>query len=94
MIEEDKTTCTECGKKFKQRSTLVRHMNSVHTGVFKRPIQCWYCDFTTNRKPNLKAHCMHKHEMEEDEFVERAKKGVIQAVVGETISVSADEDLS
>lgn len=62
-------TCFTCGQIFESKAGRNRHMRS-HTGV--KPFACFYCDYATDRKESLKAHCLRKHEMDEKEFKDKA----------------------
>ncbi|KAJ8348207.1 hypothetical protein SKAU_G00267960 [Synaphobranchus kaupii] len=48
--------CHICGKKFKSRGFLKRHMKNHPDHMFKKKYQCTDCDFTTNKKVNFHNH--------------------------------------
>ncbi|KAL4624713.1 zinc finger X-chromosomal protein-like isoform X1 [Arapaima gigas] len=49
--------CMLCGKKFKSRGFLKRHIRNNHQDVLNRKkYQCTDCDFTTNKKASLHNH--------------------------------------
>ncbi|XP_066555272.1 zinc finger X-chromosomal protein isoform X2 [Amia ocellicauda] len=62
--------CVLCGKKFKSRGFLKRHMRNHHEVVNKKKYQCTDCDFTTNKKVSL-----HNH-MEVHKLTSKAEKAV------------------
>ena len=70
MIEESERTCRWCGHEFSCGQALRRHV-LIHTG--ETPFRCFHCDYATNRRESLKAHCLRHHEMSEEEFRLKAK---------------------
>uniref|UniRef100_A0A8C1J8F6 Zinc finger protein 711 n=1 Tax=Cyprinus carpio TaxID=7962 RepID=A0A8C1J8F6_CYPCA len=48
--------CHICGKKFKSRGFLKRHMKNHPDHIFKKKYQCTDCDFTTNKKVSFHNH--------------------------------------
>ncbi|XP_036380617.1 zinc finger protein 711-like [Megalops cyprinoides] len=48
--------CHICGKKFKSRGFLKRHMKNHPDHMFKKKYQCTDCDFTTNKKASFHNH--------------------------------------
>ncbi|XP_050984120.1 zinc finger protein 711 isoform X1 [Labeo rohita] len=48
--------CHICGKKFKSRGFLKRHMKNHPDHMFKKKYQCTDCDFTTNKKVSFHNH--------------------------------------
>ncbi|XP_062856452.1 zinc finger protein 711 [Trichomycterus rosablanca] len=48
--------CHICGKKFKSRGFLKRHMKNHPDHMFKKKYQCTDCDFTTNKKISFHNH--------------------------------------
>ncbi|XP_006628058.2 zinc finger X-chromosomal protein isoform X1 [Lepisosteus oculatus] len=62
--------CVLCGKKFKSRGFLRRHMRNHHEVLNKKKYQCTDCDFTTNKKASL-----HNH-MEVHKLTGKAEKAV------------------
>ena len=55
--------CPMCSKIFTQNCHCKRHMRT-HTG--KRPFSCSYCDYASNRKDNLRIHCLNNHSIRID----------------------------
>lgn len=55
--------CKLCEKKFTQKHTLLRHINSVHVNNTeeKYNVQCYICDRKFVRKDNLEAHMLNVH---------------------------------
>jgi len=49
-----KRKCNECGKKFKRKVNLIKHIHGVHTG--EKPFNCSYCDGTFFIKRDLILH--------------------------------------
>ncbi|KAK6486148.1 zinc finger X-chromosomal protein-like isoform X1 [Huso huso] len=54
--------CVICGKKFKSRGFLKRHMKNHPEILNKKRYQCTDCDFTTNKKVSLHNH-MESHKL-------------------------------
>ncbi|XP_040261779.1 zinc finger protein 711 isoform X1 [Bufo bufo] len=48
--------CHLCGKKFKSRGFLKRHMKNHPDHMIKKKYQCTDCDFTTNKKVSFHNH--------------------------------------
>ncbi|XP_051716778.1 zinc finger protein 711 isoform X1 [Ctenopharyngodon idella] len=48
--------CHICGKKFKSRGFLKRHMKNHPDHMLKKKYQCTDCDFTTNKKVSFHNH--------------------------------------
>ncbi|XP_032992866.1 zinc finger protein 711-like isoform X7 [Lacerta agilis] len=48
--------CHICGKKFKSRGFLKRHMKNHPDHMIKKKYQCTDCDFTTNKKVSFHNH--------------------------------------
>ncbi|XP_038658155.1 zinc finger X-chromosomal protein-like isoform X1 [Scyliorhinus canicula] len=48
--------CMICGKKFKSRGFLKRHMKNHPEQLTKKKYQCTDCDYTTNKKNSLHNH--------------------------------------
>ncbi|TRY91110.1 hypothetical protein DNTS_020403 [Danionella cerebrum] len=48
--------CHICGKKFKSRGFLKRHMKNHPDHMFKKKYQCTDCEFTTNKKLSFHNH--------------------------------------
>lgn len=48
--------CHICGKKFKSRGFLKRHMKNHPDHMFKKKYQCTDCEFTTNKKVSFHNH--------------------------------------
>lgn len=48
--------CHICGKKFKSRGFLKRHMKNHPDHMFRKKYQCTDCDFTTNKKLSFHSH--------------------------------------
>ncbi|CAJ0933721.1 unnamed protein product [Ranitomeya imitator] len=48
--------CHICGKKFKSRGFLKRHMKNHPDHMMKKKYQCTDCDFTTNKKVSFHNH--------------------------------------
>ncbi|XP_077341157.1 zinc finger protein 711 [Lithobates pipiens] len=48
--------CHICGKKFKSRGFLKRHMKNHPDHLIKKKYQCTDCDFTTNKKVSFHNH--------------------------------------
>ncbi|XP_072901711.1 zinc finger X-chromosomal protein-like isoform X1 [Hemitrygon akajei] len=48
--------CMICGKKFKSRGFLKRHMKNHPEQLTKKKYQCTDCDYTTNKKTSLHNH--------------------------------------
>nr|XP_033803990.1 zinc finger X-chromosomal protein isoform X2 [Geotrypetes seraphini] len=48
--------CIICGKKFKSRGFLKRHMKNHPEYLFKKKYRCTDCDYTTNKKISLHNH--------------------------------------
>lgn len=51
-------SCNICAKNFRVKSDMLRHLR-IHTG--EKPFKCWYCDFSSAMKVNLKNHCFKRH---------------------------------
>ncbi|KAG2457226.1 ZFX protein, partial [Polypterus senegalus] len=60
--------CAICGKKFKSRGFLKRHMKNHPEIMNRKKYQCTDCDFTTNKKISL-----HNH-MESHKLMNKAEK--------------------
>lgn len=54
--------CHICGKKFKSRGFLKRHMKNHPDHMIKKKYQCTDCDFTTNKKVSFHNH-MESHKL-------------------------------
>ena len=52
--------CSICDSTFSQKSTLKRHMESVHEN--KKPYKCLICDYSCSQKRYLKTHMEAVHE--------------------------------
>lgn len=48
--------CQECGKKYKQISSLHRHIKKTHSGINTRKHRCSYCDSSFHSKYQLDVH--------------------------------------
>ena len=55
----EKLQCHECGRNFKQESSLYLHMKSFHEGV---QYYCDYCDHVGSQKGNVQQHMKSVHE--------------------------------
>ena len=55
-LEEVK--CMQCFAKFKAKAHLNRHIKSIHTDII---VKCEQCNFTSNRKDNVRRHFNRKH---------------------------------
>ncbi|XP_069496509.1 uncharacterized protein [Ambystoma mexicanum] len=61
LTREKPYACTDCGKRFKLRDSLVIHQRKVHTG--ERPYICTKCQKSFIRRYQLRAHYkMHRGE--------------------------------
>ncbi len=69
VIEENPNQCKVCGQVFSRRTDVARHM-VVHSD--EKPWKCFYCEYTCNYRESLKDHCMRKHEMDAEEFKQKA----------------------
>ena len=55
--------CPVCSKLFRGRSSVKRHLESMHSGKL---FTCEICGLKVSRKDNLQLHLMSKHELERD----------------------------
>ena len=55
--------CPVCSKLFRGRSSVKRHVESMHSGKL---FTCEICSLKVSRKDNLQLHLMSKHELERD----------------------------
>ncbi|XP_043927767.1 zinc finger X-chromosomal protein [Protopterus annectens] len=63
--------CMICGKKFKSRGFLKRHMKNHPEHLTKKKYQCTDCDYTTNKKTSLHNHLeCHKLISKTDKAIE------------------------
>ena len=53
--------CPMCGKQFKLKKDLIRHLR-IHTG--EKPFQCPYCSYSANIKGNLTRHITKMHNLQ------------------------------
>ena len=53
--------CSSCGKTFKRKQELDRHMGTVHSSEVLTRFQCHFCNSTFNRKDNLFRHVSKAH---------------------------------
>ena len=53
------TECPECGAKYFDKSTMLRHYREKHKGI-KYP--CDHCDYQATQQSNLQVHIQSKHE--------------------------------
>ncbi|XP_064206322.1 zinc finger protein 711-like isoform X1 [Anguilla rostrata] len=60
--------CHICGKKFRSRGFLKRHMKNHPDHMFKKKYQCTDCDFTTNKKVSF-----HNH-LEDHKLITKSEK--------------------
>ena len=58
--EARSTVCPECGAKYSNRSTMLKHYRSKHEGI-KYP--CNQCDYQATEKGNLQKHIQRKHQL-------------------------------
>ena len=70
-LERAEFSCNVCSKRFRIKSDMQRHLR-VHTG--EKPFKCFYCDFSSAMKVNLKNHCLKRHQLNKDAFSELAKQ--------------------
>eukprot|EP01084_Bolivina_argentea_P117307 208347_1 len=54
--EEKKHNCNECGKSYKQTSSLQRHIKKTHSGIDTKQHQCTYCNSSFHSKYQLTVH--------------------------------------
>ena len=54
-----KPTCKKCGKKYKTKTTLLRHVREVHNEMSKH--HCPYCDLISTRKDSVNVHITRAH---------------------------------
>ncbi|XP_074179495.1 zinc finger X-chromosomal protein-like isoform X4 [Rhinolophus sinicus] len=62
--------CVICGKKFKSRGFLKRHMKNHPEHLTKKKYHCTDCDYTTNKKINLHSH------LESHKLTSKAEKAI------------------
>uniref|UniRef100_H0WT15 C2H2-type domain-containing protein n=63 Tax=Eutheria TaxID=9347 RepID=H0WT15_OTOGA len=62
--------CMICGKKFKSRGFLKRHMKNHPEHLAKKKYRCTDCDYTTNKKISL-----HNH-LESHKLTSKAEKAI------------------
>jgi uncharacterized C2H2 Zn-finger protein len=62
---EQKFICTDCGKCFPMKQSLIEHMESIH-GKKKQyfDIKCPHCDFSSNRLSEIGKHVSVAHKSE------------------------------
>ena len=53
--------CSSCGKTFKRKQGLDRHMETVHSSEVLTRFHCNFCNSTFNRKDNLFRHVSQAH---------------------------------
>lgn len=70
--------CHICGKKFKSRGFLKRHMKNHPDHLMKKKYQCTDCDFTTNKKVSfhnhLESHKLSSKSEKPHEFTEYTRR--------------------
>uniref|UniRef100_A0A8C5PGZ9 Zinc finger protein 711 n=1 Tax=Leptobrachium leishanense TaxID=445787 RepID=A0A8C5PGZ9_9ANUR len=70
--------CHICGKKFKSRGFLKRHMKNHPDHMIKKKYQCTDCDFTTNKKVSfhnhLESHKLSSKVEKSHEFTEYTRR--------------------
>ncbi|CAH2314796.1 zinc finger 711 isoform X1 [Pelobates cultripes] len=70
--------CHICGKKFKSRGFLKRHMKNHPDHMIKKKYQCTDCDFTTNKKVSfhnhLESHKLSNKVEKSHEFTEYTRR--------------------
>ncbi|XP_041428707.1 zinc finger protein 711 isoform X2 [Xenopus laevis] len=70
--------CHICGKKFKSRGFLKRHMKNHPDHMIKKKYQCTDCDFTTNKKVSfhnhLESHKLSNKVDKSQEFTEYTRR--------------------
>lgn len=58
-MEYDMYVCEQCGKRYKHRATLVRHMR--HECGQMPKFKCPYCQASSKQKGHVKEHIIRKH---------------------------------
>ena len=55
-----KHVCDECGKSYRYKLDLKRHVDGVHLKL--KPFKCEHCDESFDRSRNLIVHSLNQHE--------------------------------
>ena len=58
---EARHECEVCGRKFKQKCHLKRHLRTVHNVGDTKTFKCDACAHVTKYKGDLKMHLLHVH---------------------------------
>ena len=56
---QDPVPCQQCGKVFRNKYVLEKHVSSVHAG---KKFSCPHCDYQATRKDSLRVHVQSIHE--------------------------------
>lgn len=53
------SVCTECGKMYPRRGSLMKHIRNTHVGI--KNVNCHLCEYVTHDKSNLDKHIEGRH---------------------------------